>query len=70
MKVIAKLLFTQTPKCPPQYALTHWGRVTHIASVNKISLVQIMACRLVGTKPLPEPLLSEIHTFLFSKMHL
>ena len=27
------------------------------ASVNLPSLVQIMACRLVGAKPLPEPML-------------
>ena len=27
------------------------------ASVNKPSLAQIMACRLVGTKPLSEPML-------------
>ena len=36
--------------------LTHWGRVTHIC-VSELSLVQIMACRLVGAKPLSEPLL-------------
>ena len=35
--------------------LTHWGRVTHIC-VDK-SLVQIMACRLIGAKPLSEPML-------------
>ena len=33
-----------------------WGRVTHIC-VNKLSsLVQIMACRLAGAKPLSEPM--------------
>ena len=31
--------------------LTHWGRVTHISSV------QITACRLAGAKPLSEPML-------------
>ena len=35
---------------------THWGRVTHIC-VSDVSLVQIMACRLIGAKPLPEPVL-------------
>ena len=34
--------------------LTHWGRVTHIC-VIQWSMVQIMACRLVGAKPLFEP---------------
>ena len=38
-------------------ALTHWGRVTHIC-VNKLTImVQIMACRLAGAKPLSEPML-------------
>ena len=37
--------------------LTHWGRVTHHASVNWPSLVQIMARRLDGAKPLSEPML-------------
>ena len=66
--------------------LTHWGRMTHFASINQPSLVQIMACHLVGAKPLSEPMLelllignsetnfseivSEIHTFSFKKMHL
>ena len=36
--------------------LTHWGRVTHIC-VGKLTLVQIMACRLNGAKPLSEPML-------------
>ena len=31
------------------FMLTHWGRVTHIC-VDKLSLVQIMACRLDGAK--------------------
>ena len=49
----------QSPVCIWKNAnLTHWGRVTHIyASVNQSSLVQIMACRLVGAKPLSEPML-------------
>ena len=39
-------------------ALTHWGRVTYIfASLIWPSLVQIMACRLDGAKPLSEPML-------------
>ena len=36
--------------------LTHWGQVTHICISKKTSLVQAMACRLVGAKPLPEPM--------------
>ena len=37
--------------------LTHWGRVTHICVSDLTTLVQIMACRLVGAKPLSEPML-------------
>ena len=38
--------------------LNHWGGVMHIyTSVNYPSLVQIMACRLVGAKPLSGPML-------------
>ena len=46
------------------------------ASVNRPSLVQIMACRLVGTKPLSEPMQEivnwnlKIVIFLFKKMRL
>ena len=37
--------------------LTHWGRVTHIC-VSKIVIIgSDMACRLVGAKPLSEPML-------------
>ena len=37
---------------------THWGWVTHISvSINLPFLVQIMACHLVGAKPLCEPML-------------
>ena len=67
--------------------LTHSGWVTHVyASINKPALVQTMACRLVGAKPLSEPMLLfyfnwilgnktllifvEIHTISFKKMHL
>ena len=39
-----------------QSLLTHWSRVTHWC-VGKLSLVQIMACRLDGAKPLSEPML-------------
>ena len=45
-------------------SLTHWGRVTHICVgkltiiINKIpALVQIMAWRRPGDKPLSEPVL-------------
>ena len=40
--------------------LTHWGIYIYIyvyASINLLSLVQIMACCLIGTKPLSEPML-------------
>ena len=36
--------------------LTHWSRVTHIC-VSKLTISQIMACRLVGTKPLSKPIM-------------
>ena len=38
-------------------SLTHWGRVTHICVCKFPSLVQIMACRPVGAKPLSKPML-------------
>ena len=37
--------------------LAHWGRLTPICVGNKTSLVQIMACRLVGAKSLSETML-------------
>ena len=37
--------------------LTHWGRWNTYASEIKSSLFQIMACRLVGAKPLSETVL-------------
>ena len=37
------------------HELTHWGRVTHICAST--TLLQIMACRLDGTKPLSKPML-------------
>ena len=37
--------------------LTHWGRVTHIC-VSRLTIIDsIMVCRLVGAKPLSEPML-------------
>ena len=40
-----------------KFSLTDWGRMTHICvKINKPPLVQIMACRLVGAKPLSEPM--------------
>ena len=37
---------------------THWGRMTHICVSEKIpSWLQIMVCRLFGSKPLSEPML-------------
>ena len=42
-------------QCNPRNVmiLTHWDRVTHICVLA--SMVQIMACRLVGAKPLSKP---------------
>ena len=43
--------------------LTHWGRMTYIYIYTLViypSLVQIMACRLASTKPLSEPVLTNI----------
>ena len=37
--------------------LTNWGRVTHMRQWIMSTLVQIMACRLIGAKPLYEPML-------------
>ena len=37
--------------------LTHWGRVMHICFSKKKTFVQIMAFRLIGAKPLSEPML-------------
>ena len=37
--------------------LTHWGQVMHICQCNIPTLVQIMACRLFGAKPLSEAML-------------
>ena len=41
----------------PVVVITHSGRVMHICRQPKPSLVQIMACYLASTKPLPEPVL-------------
>ena len=43
--------------------LTHWGRVTH-KCINKLTIVQIMTCHMVDTKPSSGPILEyiEIHT--------
>ena len=43
-----------------KHQLTHWGRMTHIriyASVDWTIIGSKMACRLVGAKPLSEPML-------------
>ena len=59
--------------------LTHWGRVAHIC-VSKLSLVQIMACRMaaasdsllsIGTSRINNrEIVIEFQTFSFKKMHL
>ena len=38
--------------------LTHRGRVTYMCQYTKPSLFQIMACRLIGDKPLSEPMMA------------
>ena len=45
----------------------HLGRVTHIVIYNQASLVQTMACRLNGAKPLPEPMLNCVNWALGNK---
>ena len=67
----------------PQLFITAEWRI--YASVNELSLVQILACRLVRAKPLSQPMqeyfqmetqeqvpwiLIEIHAFSFTKMHM
>ena len=37
--------------------LTNFGRVTHMSQWDKPSMVQIMACSLIGAKALSEPML-------------
>ena len=37
--------------------IIHWGRGMHMRQYTMPSLVQIMACRLFGAKPLPKPIL-------------
>ena len=51
-----KLNLSLDERMPP-HILTRWDRMTHNASINKPSLVQIMACCLVSVKPLSEPML-------------
>ena len=43
---------------PWDKVLTHWGRVTLICVGKLTIIVSIMACRLVGAKPLSEPMLA------------
>ena len=51
-----KTLASDCANHPAIGALTYWSRVTYIC-VSKIILVQMMAWRLFGTKPLSEPML-------------
>ena len=48
---------------------THWGRGARIYAryQSNPSLVQMMACRLVGAKPLPEPMLEIVNWTLRNK---
>ena len=55
--MVTDVLAMQGVRASASLALTHWGWVTHIRQWPMPSLVQIMACRLLGTKPLSEPLL-------------
>ena len=48
--------------------LIHWGRVTHICVSNEKSLVQLMARRLVGAKPLSEPMWYFVNWTLGNKL--
>ena len=41
--------------------LTQRDRLTHNCVQNKLSLVQVLACRLFSTKPLSEPMLASRH---------
>ena len=65
-------------KCPPIYpalgVITYWGRLW-VRTSGHGSLVHIMACRLFGTKPLPEPmpfhcLLDTRDIFLWHFIHI
>ena len=40
-----------------EFVLTYWGHVTHICVSKLAILVQILACRLAGAKPLSESML-------------
>ena len=61
---------------PPQHhvawtvyiALTHWGRGTHICVSKLTIIVQIMACRLAGAKPLSEPTMEYFSRTIGSKL--
>ena len=41
----------------PHMILTHWGLITHF-SFSRLSYHELMACHLVGRKPLPAPMLT------------
>ena len=43
-------------KVNESFILNHWGRVAHIC-VSKLTIIGSKACRLVGAKPLSEPML-------------
>ena len=55
--MVVTLLSKNIPVSAPEL-LTHWGRVIHLRQQTRPSLVQIMACRLIGTKPSSEPMLA------------
>ena len=57
LKILLKTSFWNVKfKWLPASSMAHWGWVTHIC-LNKLSLVQIMACHLVGAEVLSEPML-------------
>ena len=46
------------PECEKNTLSTHWARGWIYALLNGVSLIQLMTCRLVGAKRLPEPIMS------------
>ena len=57
--ILGKLYFDFIP-CSPNRMLPHWGRVTHIyvSELGQSPMFQVMACRLIDCKPLPEPMIT------------
>ena len=47
---------------------THWCRVTHMRQETRLSLVQIMACRLLGAKPISDPCYNTVNWTLRNEL--